>query len=346
MARSAHSGSPADRQTSSPERRLRQPEIAIATPQAESAAEAATPKPSVFTASIQMIGAGLAWLSGAVVGLGAVFSAFGFLVALSYAHMLGVEIRSLRYDYTFYVQCGASFFVSLIVETAGLLFLALILVLAVLFIFRGCSWLYQKFAIQPPFGRLVRYCSDWRGIAYLGLLVLLAIQLPTQLTYPEGMDVSGLLQSAAHEPSAVDPIQRWILFGNEAALLDCFAGLAPRVILVAVLLPLAWFVSRDRSWAVLRTAPFAIVLATSLVFLAREYGTLALPVKFREASMSDEKPLAKLYLLNETERGYVFWVCSQQRARWIPIEKDNSLIFVKERRTVEQIIQSCTGAGQ
>ncbi len=101
-----------------------------------------------------MIGAGLAWLSGAVVGLGAVFSAFGFLVVLSYAHMLGVEIRRLRYDYTYYLQCGASFFVSLIVETAGLLFLTLMLVLAVLVIFRGCRGLCQKFAIEPPLGVL------------------------------------------------------------------------------------------------------------------------------------------------------------------------------------------------
>ncbi len=216
-----------------------------------------------------MIGAGLAWLSGAVVGLGAVFSAFGFLVVLSYAHMLGVEIRRLRYDYTYYLQCGASFFVSLIVETAGLLFLTLMLVIAVLVIFRGCRGLCQKFAIEPPLGRLVRYCSDWQGTAYLGLLVLLAIQLPTQLTYPEGMDVSGLLQSAALEPSAVDPIRRSILSGNGTALLNYFAGLAPRVILVAVLLPLAWLASRDRSWTVLRTAPFAIVLATSLVFLGK-----------------------------------------------------------------------------
>jgi len=347
VARSTQPSIHADRQASSTERRLRQSSAADMPPQAEASTDAGL-KPSVSPTSIQALGAAIAWLSGAVAGLGAIFYAFGFLATLSYVRMLGVNLRSLRYDYTFFVQLGANFFVSLIVETAGLLFLALALVLAALFTFRGCAWFCQKLAITSPFGRFTRYCPDWRGIAYAGLVILLAVQLPTQLSYPESMYISGILQSTAEESSqatsaACSSIHNSILSGNERSLRNCFAGQAPRAVWIAVLLPLAWFVSRDRSWAVLRTAPFAIVFATSLLFLAWQYGTLAMPIKFREASISDETTPAKFYLLNEIENGYVFWDCSQQRTRWLPIEKDKALIFSRERRTLGQILKSCDG---
>jgi hypothetical protein len=352
VTHSAQSSVHADRPASSTERRRRQSSIADTPPQAGSSTDAA-PKPSVSPqiTSIQTLGAVIAWLSGAVAGFGAIFYAFGYLASRSYTDMLGVNLRSLRYDYTFYVQRGAEFFVLLVYNTAWPLFLALASVLAILFACRGCGWLCQKLEIAPRFGRFTRYRLDWRGIAYLSLLVLLAIQLPAQFPYPKELVISGILRSAAEKPSqepfAICPsIHDSILSGNEQPLGTCFAKRSIGVVVIAALLPLAWFVSRDRSWAVLRTVPFAIVLATSLLSLAWQYGTLKLPIKFREASISDGKPPAKLYMLNEVESGYVFWDCSQQRTRWISIETDRPLIFVKERRTLEQILQSCDGASQ
>ena len=93
-------------------------------------------------------------------------------------------------------------------------------------------------------------------------------------------------------------------------------------------------------------ALFALVLATSLLYLAWDYGMLRSQLKFREATILDEKIPTKLYLLNQIESGYIFWDCSQERTRWIPIDKDSSLTFVKEGRTLGQIIRSCNGPSQ
>jgi hypothetical protein len=295
----------------------------------------------MYPIGIQTIGAAITWLSGAVAGLGAIFYAFGYLASMSSVHLLGVALWSLRYDYTFYIQRGASFFLLLVVDTAGYLLLVLMLVLAILFAFRGSRLLYQWLAIRP-FRRFTLHHLDWQGIAYVGLLFLLALQVSTHLSWPEWMDVSGILQSATYEQSAAGPIREWILSGNERSLQNEFTYLATQEVWIGALLLLAWRVSRGRRWAVLRTAPFAVVFVISTVFAAGAYGTLALPVKFLEASIPAEDPSAKLYLLNQIPSGYVFWDCPGRQTRWVPIE---TRVTFSERRTLRQILQSCNGAG-
>lgn len=307
--------------------------------------DTAPERPS-FTTSMRSIGAVLGWLSGALAGLGAVFCAFGYLATRSHLYLLGVDFGISRYDYIFYVQRGAGFFLLFLVETAPYLFLSLALVLAVLFALRGWRWFCERRAIGMPFNRFAKRLPDWRGIAYVGLLVLLALQVRGHLRYPEWMDVSGILDSSASQGTAIGPVREWMLSGNQSLLRDQFTYLANQQLWIGALLGLAWWVTRGRRWALLRTAPFAVVLVVSLGFLAGEFGALALPLKFRAASIRGEQPPTKMYLIDEIQRGYVFWDCAQKRARWIPIEKDDLLTFSPESRTPREILEACDGGRQ
>jgi hypothetical protein len=150
------------------------------------------------------------------------------------------------------------------------------------------------------------------------------------------MAVSGILQSDVHEQATAASVREWILSGNEPVLRNQFAYLANQQVWIGALLVLAWVVSRSYRWRVLGTAPFALIFVTSIFYLALEYGTLALPIKFREASIPTESPTAKLYLLNQIDEGYVVWDCRQ--TRWIP---QQTRVNFFEVRTLREIIASC-----
>ena len=59
--------------------------------------------------AVRTLGGTIAWLSGSVAGIGAIFYAFGYLITLANLNMLGLDPLAFRYDPTFYIQRGASF---------------------------------------------------------------------------------------------------------------------------------------------------------------------------------------------------------------------------------------------
>jgi hypothetical protein len=309
----------------------------------ESGSGTATSKGPTFPAGIQTIGSFITWLAGAVGGILAIFYAFGYVASTSYVYMLGVDLVDLHYDYLVYVLRGAHFFIAIFDEPRVIWLLTVSSVLAILFIFAGLRRLCRRFAITPPFRRFAWLRPDWQGIAYLCLVLLLAYRVD-YLTDSEAMNVSGLLLSATHGQPTAGSIRDWILSGDRQELRNQFTTRVVNEGLFGAMLFLAWWVSRGRRWPVLRTAPFAVVLLTATVYLAGDYGRLELPVKFKEATIPDDHPMAKLYQLNRTADGYyVFWDCRQRRVRWIPIGSERVIVFGNEERTLRQILQSCEG---
>ncbi len=346
----AHSVEPKTRQrqrASSPEGRRKQDRVTDAGPRSEGAGITPPSGVPAFPAGFQTLGGAITWLSGAAVGIAAIFYAFGYLATLSNLHMLGLERESgnLRYDYLFYVQRGAGFFLLLVLQTVPYLFLVFSLALVILFTFLGSRLLYQRLGMRQPFRSFTGHHAAWQAIAYAGLLLLLALQVSTHLSPPESVAVSNILRSAGDEGSAGGSIREWILSGNEDLLQEQFNYLANQQIWIGALLFFAWSVSRASRWRVLMTAPFALVFVISSFYLAMDYGTLVLPIKFPEAvehpAQTAGASLAKMYLLNQNESSYVLWDPRDRQIRLVKIETPMDFF---ESRTLRQILRSSEGA--
>jgi hypothetical protein len=348
VAHSVESKTRQRQRDSSAEGRRKQDRVTDAGPRSEGTGTAVPSGVPAFPAGFQTLGGAITWLVGVAAGTPAIFYAFGYLATLSNVHMLGLDLRDLRYDYLFYMQRGASFLLLLVLQTVPYLLFVSSLLLVILFMFLGLRLLYQRLAMRQPFRSFTGHHGTWQAIAYAGLLLLLALQLSTHLSYPEWMDVSDILHGAGGEGSAGGPIRELILSGNEGLLLDHFTYLANQQVWLGALLLFAWSVSRARRWRVLMTAPFALVFVISPFYLALGYGTLALPVKFREALITDPHPaqtpsasLVKMYLLNQNESVYVLWDPRDRQIRKIKIETPVDFF---EDRTLSQILKSSEGA--
>src|SRR5260370_365051 len=235
----AHSAEPKTRRrqrASSAEGRRKQDRIADAGPRSERAGTTVPSRGPAFPAGLQTLGSAITWLSGALAGIGAIFYAFGWLATLSNVRMLGLESGSLHYDHLFYVQRGAIFFLYTVVATWRSLLLAIALVLLILYTFLGLRLLYQRsprLGIMQPFRSLTGRPGTWQGIAYAGLLLMLALQLQTRLE-PQGF-VSGILRGAVDEGSAGGSIRELILSGNDLLLRDYFTLLAVQQVWIGAL---------------------------------------------------------------------------------------------------------------
>src|SRR5262249_31612738 len=142
---------------------------------------------------LKAITVSIGWLSGSLVGIGAILYAFGYLITRAQQHLLGLDGLSI-YDNEHFLQEGAKFFVAtgeLILDALLILLVAaLVLAAATLLVFglmRGlwgivparvaALWLSTVSGVQALHGRL-----PWPW-AFSGYLLLLALLLFYLLTY-------------------------------------------------------------------------------------------------------------------------------------------------------------------
>jgi hypothetical protein len=285
-------------------------------------------------AGLQTIGGALAWLSGAIAAIGAILYAFGYVASIGYVRMLGLELTELRYDYTFYLQRGGSFFLLLIVEIVPFVFCVLLLVLGVVALWHGLrSW----FLNAPVVRRLSQRNVNWRMIVYFGLFLLLALQLSTHLSYPEWMAVSGVLARPDDVSPAASGIRNLIVASNERVLRSQFTYLAVQYVWIGTLLFLAWRVCCTQRRGLLMTAPFALVFVISTIYLALDYGTLMLPAKFQETEVQRNNTTTTMYLVNRMEDRYGLWNPCDRKMEWLPSDQIGKR---GDKQTIEHILAS------
>lgn len=283
-------------------------------------------------AGFQTIGGAFAWLSGASAGIAVILYAFGYVASLGYARMLGLEIADLRYDYTFYLQRGGGFFLLLIVEIAPFVFGALVVILGAVALWHGLgSW----FLNLPVFRRMTGSSVNWRMMAYLGLVILLALQLSTHLSYPEWMAVSGVLTRPEDVSPAALGVRNLIAQNNESLLRGQFTYLAIQYVWIGILLFLAWRVCRVQRWGLLMAAPFALVFVLSTIYLALDYGTLMLPARFQETEVARNNATETMYLLGRLEDRYGLWDPCDRKVEWVPSDQIGRR---GEKKTIEEIL--------
>jgi hypothetical protein len=260
-----------------------------------------------------MLGATIAWLSGAAAGIGAIFYAFGYLITLANLQMLGLDLAALRYDPTFYIGRGAGFvLLSAVYAAQGPLPPLILLALGYLIAFLGGPLLHKhvwRLAMVQPFRSFTQHQEVWKTLAYPLLLLLLYLQLPNHFWFPEEMSLSGVLYSARDGGPAGDSIWKSIVCGEGDLLQRRFRIFVDQQVWIGVLLLLAWGLNRARRWGALWTAPFVVVFAISTVWLPLEYGKLALLNKFPQALVQFEHPM-------ETAGGpVIMYLVKQDRER-------------------------------
>ena len=316
-------------------------------------------------ASVKMLGGTIAWLSGSVAGIAAIFYAFGHLITLANLNMLGLDPLAFRYDFTFYIQRGASFLLLVLIEIAqsSVWFywpLAAMLIIGFYscrLLARRCGGLWTK----KPFRTFTERSQLCRVAAYLGLLSLLAVYLPSHFWFPEQMAISGVLYSTFDgvrviiggiEGRSVSQVREWIVTGNEDRLHDLFSLLVSQQITIGSLLLLSWVVIRRQRWAALMMTPFAVVFVVSTAWLPFEYGKLVLPNRFPEVvirlqsseSLGMPQP-ALMYMLNKTDVELVLWDPQRHRVIWFPNRLIASLEITGSRQ-LSEIIRKSSGAAK
>jgi hypothetical protein len=295
---------------------------------------------------LRALGATIAWLSGSLAGIGAIFYACGYLATLANLDMLGLDLLAFRYDPTFYIQRGAGFLLLSLMDV-GQLWLSLFVVLALAYL--GGQLARKRGAIlwtKQPFLTFARHRDAWKALGYLVLLLLLAGQLRAHFLFPEDLAVSGVLYPEAGNGVVGSPIRDWILSGKEGLLRDRFAIFVNQQAVIGVLLLIAWGLTRAWRWGALLIAPFAVVFAVSLAWLPLEYGKLALPNKFPQALIcfehsagTTEQPAATMSLLNKTDSEFVLWDAGRRKIIWVPARTVASA-EISASRTLSQIIKS------
>jgi hypothetical protein len=365
------------RSTAEPERPISFPAASTdrASPNDGPATPVAAEAPAASAlAGLRSLGAALAWLSGSVAGIGAVFYACGYLVTLANLQMLGLDLMAFRYDPASYMQLGGNFaWVSAWYAVQGSYgpYVPLVLVLLIVSLGGRLSGERgRRLATTRPFRSYARHREAWKALAYLLLLVLLGFQLRQHLLFPPDLTVSGVLYPSPGG-SAAGPIREWIVAGKEGLLQERYFILVEQQVVIGVLLVLAWNLYRASRWRTLLTVPFAAVFGISLLYLPLEYGKLALPNKFPQVVIrldhpgqtagqstagqstagqstagqstagqaAPGEPTAAMYLLNKTDSEFVLWDPRQRKIVWVPTRTVASA-EISESRTLSEIIKA------
>lgn len=302
--------------------------------------------PDLAPRGLRALGATIAWLSGSLAGIGAIFYAFGYLITLANLHMLGLDLLAFHYEPTFYIQRGAGFLL-LSAMDVGQFWFWLFVVLALGFL--GGRALRRRgggLIARQPFRGIAKHRDLWKALAYLALLLLLARQLREHLLFPEDLSVAGVLYPADGAAAAASPLRQWIVAGKTSLLQDRYAIFVNQQVFIGVLLLLAWGLSRGWRWGALLTAPFAVVFAISLAWLPLEYGKLALPNKFPQALVRVEHsagpagdPSRLMYLLNKTDSEFVLWDPQRHKIVWLPARTVASA-EISASRSLSQIVDA------
>jgi hypothetical protein len=330
----------------------------IRPPAEGSVAEPASTVPVTRTASVlasvRTLGSAVAWLSGSLAGIGAIFYAFGYLITLANLDLLGVDLLVFRYDPTTYIHRGSDFLllsVIIVAKAWGPAF-----VVAVLGFLGSQMPRVRKarlWATQPFFCRIGEHPDLLKAAAYLAILALFARELLwAHSAFQEDMAASGVLYPTAGSGAAESRVREWIVTGKQGQLYDHYAAFVAQQAVIGALLLAAWGLTRAWRWRVLLTAPFALGSALALAWLPLEYGKLVLSnkfsqvlVRFEQSTVATSQPPATMYLLNRTDTDFVLWAADQRKIVWIPARTVTSA-ELSASRSLSEIIQSSGGAGR
>jgi len=286
---------------------------------------------NIFKEAAKFIG----WLSGALAGIAALLTVFGYLITTANLHLLGMDPLVINYDTEFYIRRGGSFFfyvTNLIVERI-LLHLLVIVILAAATGFLvhrllrkiGLLQRAQSYLTNLGNGKLTSPVS--RGIIiYAILIVLFAYQLYERLDlFTTPLNVSNLLyetnRTASSQTEAL--VRESIMQGQTLRLKLHFFDVLISVILSAALLFIAWKATSGFKFWPLLVAPFALIFLIYLLLLPMVYGVLIIPSEYSPVKVSSGNKVLSdqsenLYLITKVRDEFILWNATRKKLLWVP----------------------------
>jgi len=284
---------------------------------------------------LKPITAFIAWLSGSLAALAAVFYAFGYLITLANLQMLGLDSLVLGFDPDFYIQRGARFVLyvlrltlefTLSPITAIVLVVTLGLALGRISARAGIAGIPKW--IKTFYGRVAGWITRNAAIVYTVLLLILLqhlFQVYENTTSP--FRISELLFRPP-DAAVAGP-------GNETGLVvqalirRDIQALRLKFLFTLILLAetgfflyLAWRVTHALKPRILLVAPFALIFAMSVIALPMVYGIIVLPnayptVRLARTGANEVTP-ERYFLMNASNDFLVLWDSRATRLLWVP----------------------------
>lgn len=283
----------------------------------------------------------LAWLSGSLAGIGAVFYACGYLIKRAHLNLLGIGAL-FSFSEEQYMQEGARFMAdmaNLLARIALPLLMVAITLAAAVFLLRRTGLRRRMDAAWEWLAQLAeRKPWAWRSAAFGALLVLLTLLIDRELAlFGAPLAISDLLFAPSGGAGGdAGQIREWLMAGDRTSLDNLYFNLTLAVIKGGVLLLLAWRVVEPWRLRILLAAPFALAFLLSVLMLPMAYGVLKRPARFpRIVADSESKILAgvqgEVFLLDKTDDEFVLWDAVARRVIWLPFDEVKSAEIGRSR---------------
>ncbi len=266
---------------------------------------------------LKAVGKFIGWLSGSLAAITGVLYGLGYLVTLSNLYSLGLNFYLFDFDPSLYLTRGANFVLYFTRWFFQTLFFLIVLISPVLVlglvVYRYRAWIKDRF---PAKGRAaVDYVRKrpviWRGLLFAVVVAVLALDVWDR--FEKFNEILGQSHNL-FDPQESGPRKS----GQVILFYQLF------LIEAAVLLYLAWRVTAVWRFGALLAAPFALVLAMSVVTLPMIYCILVISNEFPAIRLITGDPSgttrsSELYLLSKTDNEFILWDSNNRKVLWLPL---------------------------
>ncbi len=289
---------------------------------------------------LRQFAAFIGWLSGALVGVGALLSAFGYFAVHANARFLGFDPILVDYSSANYLMRGAEAWTHIALSAA-----AMVITLSLLVVLRpAAAFLITVLALRMApnpergLGRIARkYWDFWKLVFYVGLLAYLYFVFydPYAMQFGAALDISDVLYDAT--PAAGPAVRHEIVCGQGSDTAAAFNRATIAGGVAIALLVLAARVTATMTSFRWLIAPFVVVAVLFVYFLASLYGVLVMERKFSPVELqTEEQSESGLFLVLETDSRFVLWRPAERTIISVA-EKNVRRLTLNQRRDLRDV---------
>ena len=275
---------------------------------------------------LKSVGVFVGWLSGSLAGVTAFFYAFGYVITLANLRLLGLDVYLFRYDPSFYLSRGGSFFLYL-ASYAVIISLVLLPVAAVFLVAQ--SWIARRVrpdGPEPARGGLAAFAKHHggkcRGVGFVAILILLGFLLWLNFTALTNLvSVTNLL----YEPMGRNAdVVKLFATGATNELDQEFLNAVYGLFGAGTLLYFAWRLTAPYRLRHLMLVPFLSVFILYGLLLPLVYGAVKVSGEFARIDITRVHEGGTglpqdLFLLNKTDDEFLLWDPVDRTVVWLPV---------------------------
>lgn len=280
----------------------------------------------------------IGWLTGFLAGIVAIIYACGYLIVQTRLHLLGIDVL-LPSGREYYLHEGANFFI-VTGQMMGFFVLGLISVALLVCIpwsitdrsEKGGKYLAR---IKNKISVVQRkYDGMWQGAILIAMVILLFFPILYNLDlFRAPLDLSGLLATSTQDSAVsslskeASKVRELLTTGETKRLEELYSILLMHCLFAGFLVAVMLRLTSKWPLKFLLTFPFLLVFMIYLFLLPPDFAvlykriefpavTIVSTVKDKPSNMSED-----LLLLNKTDKEFILWNKTEEKALWIPLDK-------------------------